>query len=107
MREPSVENIFRRIKCLTIHLHHVMKMRAGRKAAASDQADDIAPLHALPFFDKGLGQMAVQCFNAESMVELDDVAELGIESHAGDAALGRSLNGRISRRSDVETVVPS
>ena len=50
-----------------------MKMGSRGKAAASDQTHDIATLHALAFFHQGLRKMAVQCFDAESMIQLDHI----------------------------------
>ena len=41
-----VENVFRRIKCLAVHLDHVMKMRAGGEAAASYQSHHRRASHA-------------------------------------------------------------
>src|SRR5690349_14460774 len=69
----SVENVLRRIKGLAVHLDHVVKMGSCGKAAASDQTHDVATLHAVPFFHQGLRKMAVQCFDAESMIQLDRI----------------------------------
>src|SRR6478735_2238124 len=89
-----------------VYLDHVMKMRAGGKAAASDQTHDIATLDALPFFHQRLGKMAVQRFDPESVVELDHVPQFRIESHAGHTSLRGGLHGCIGGSADIEPIVP-
>src|SRR5688572_20176555 len=69
-RNPLIENVFRRIECLAVHLDHVMKMRASGESAASDQSQHIAALDTLPFLHQSLGHMSVERLDAKAMIEL-------------------------------------
>ena len=75
-----VENVFRRIKCLAVHLDHVMKMGPVARPLLPDQSHDIAALHTLPFLHKSLGKMSVERLDTKSMIELDHISQLRIET---------------------------
>src|SRR5580765_6677838 len=50
--------------------------------------------------------MAIESFNAESMVNFHEISQLRIEADCCDSSLSRSLNRRIGSSSNIQPVMP-
>src|SRR4249920_3601523 len=51
--------------------------------------------------------MAIQSFNAKSMVDFHEIPQLRVEADRCDSSLSRSLNWRIGSSSNVQSIMPS